>query len=212
MVAVSPLLSRWRLVALGLLALGAAQVAVAQRADRDAPMNIEADALRYDDASRTSTFTGNVVITKGSILMRGTRVVLRQDEQGNQFGVIEGDARSQGMFRQKRDGLDEWIEGRGDRIDYDSRSDLVRLQGGASLRRFRGTELSDEAQGGVIVYNSATEVFSVQGGAEGRTTENPSGRVRAMITPAPRSPSPSDAAAQEPANLRSSPQIEESRP
>ncbi|TNF60935.1 MAG: lipopolysaccharide transport periplasmic protein LptA [Burkholderiales bacterium] len=182
----------------------------AERADRNAPMNIEADALVYDDASRTSTFTGNVVITKGSIVMRGRRVVVRQDEQGNQFGSIEGDSNAQGLFRQKREGLDEWIEGRGDRIEYDSQKNTVRLLGGASLRRYLGTRLNDEAQGGVIVYNSVTEVFSVEGGAGGRTAENPSGRVRAMLTPGPgdaQTP-PSEA----PAELRPSTRMEETRP
>ncbi|HMN92873.1 MAG TPA: lipopolysaccharide transport periplasmic protein LptA [Hydrogenophaga sp.] len=202
---------RW-LLAGALASLGVVGVAQAERADRDAPMNIEADALLYDDASRTSTFTGNVVITKGSILMRGTRVVVRQDEQGHQLGRIEGDRNAQGLFRQKREGLEEWIEGRGDRIEYDSRRETVRLLGGASLRRYRGTELSDEAQGGEIVYNSASEVFSVQGGTEGRTAENPTGRVRAMITPAPRSEPGQATPPESPASLRPSTRMEETRP
>jgi lipopolysaccharide transport protein LptA len=33
-------------------------------------MNIEADALRYEDKQQLSTFTGNVVVTKGTIVMR----------------------------------------------------------------------------------------------------------------------------------------------
>jgi hypothetical protein len=39
-------------------------------ADRDQPMNIEADALRHDDQQQP-VFTGNVVVTKGTIVMRG---------------------------------------------------------------------------------------------------------------------------------------------
>lgn len=34
----------------------------AERADRDKPMNIEADALRYEDQKQLSTFTGKVVV------------------------------------------------------------------------------------------------------------------------------------------------------
>ena len=37
-------------------------------------MNIEADALRYDDLKQTSVFTGKVVVTKGTIVIRGARV------------------------------------------------------------------------------------------------------------------------------------------
>ena len=55
----------------------------AERADRDKPMNIEADALRYEDQKQLSTFTGKVVVTKGSIVMRGARLEVRQDAAGH---------------------------------------------------------------------------------------------------------------------------------
>ena len=60
----------------------------AERADRDKPMNIEADALRYEDQKQLSTFTGKVVVTKGSIVMRGARLEVRQDAAGHQFGTM----------------------------------------------------------------------------------------------------------------------------
>lgn len=200
-----------RVFGCALTALAIAGAAQAELADKKAPMNIEADNLRYDDASRTSTFTGNVLITKGSIVMRGRRVVVRQDEQGNQFGTITGDDKAQGFFRQKREGVEEWIEGQGDRIDYDSQKETVRFIGSAALRRFRGTQLNDESLGSVITYNSVTEVFTVQGGSPSRTAENPSGRVRAMLTPIPKDEATPSAAPAAPANLRPSTQIDEKR-
>ena len=36
----------------------------AERADRNKPMNVEADTLRYDDVKQTSVFTGRVVEPK----------------------------------------------------------------------------------------------------------------------------------------------------
>jgi lipopolysaccharide export system protein LptA len=200
-----------RFLGCALTALAVAGAAQAELADKNAPMNIEADSLRYDDANRTSTFSGNVVITKGSIVMRGRRVVVKQDEQGNQFGTITGDDKAQGFFRQKREGLDEWIEGHGDRIEYDSQKETVRFQGNAALRRYRGTQLNDESLGSVITYNSATEVFTVQGGAPSRNAENPSGRVRAMLTPVPKDEDAPSVPPAPPANLRASPQIDEKR-
>jgi len=176
-----PPLFRWQ--AIGLIAIACwAGAASAEKADRDKPMNAEADALRYDDARQTSVFTGNVVITKG-IVIRGAQVEVRQDPQGNQFGVVNGNP---GTFRQKREGLDEFIEGEGSRIDYDSRADTVRFTGNAVLRRYKGTQLNDETRGNVIVYNNSTDVFTVDGGA--RSPANPSGRVRAMLTPVPKEP------------------------
>lgn len=191
-----------------LLALGGLGAAQAERADRDKPMNAEADALRYDDGKQISVFTGNVVITKGTIVIRGDRVEVRQDAQGNQFGQVLGSPAAQAFFRQKRDGVDEYIEGVADRIDYNGQADNVKFQGRAVLRRYRGTALSDETAGSLIVYDNLAETFSVDGGTANRTAANPSGRVRAMLTPTPKdgvAPAPAPTAAPV---LRNSPRME----
>lgn len=189
-------------------ALWCAGAAQAEKADRNMPLNAEADALRHDDARQTSVFTGNVVITKGTILIRGNQVEVRQDAQGNQFGIVHG---TPGFFRQKRDGVEEFIEGTGQRIDYDSKADTVKFTGNAVLKRFKGTQLNDETAGNVIVYNNTTDVFTVDGGVANRTPSNPTGRVRAMLTPVPKEGAAPAAPTVPPATLKPSPQIEEGR-
>lgn len=163
------------------LALGAGQ-AQAEKADRDKPMNIEADSLRYDDQSQTSVFTGHVVLTKGTILIRGAKVNVHQDPDGAQFGVVLSEPTKQAFFRQKREGVDETIEGEGDTIHYDGRADSVKFTTNAKLRRYRGATLSDEFTGGVIQYNNSTDVFTIDG-ALAKTDGAKAGRVRAMLTP-----------------------------
>ncbi len=191
-----------------LLTLGTSGALHAEKADRLQPMNAEADNLRYDDARQTSVFTGNVVITKGTIVIRGDRVEVRQDPQGNQFGVVTGSAERPAFFRQKREGLDEHIEGVADRIDYNGQTDVVRFENRAVLRRYRGSVLADETAGSLIVYRNADETFSVDGGPNSRTAANPSGRVRAMLTPVPK-PGPDGAPPPEPAApLKASPQLD----
>ena len=160
-------------------------VAQAEKADKDKPMNVEADALRYEETRQTSVFTGNVVLTKGTIVMRGSKMDVRQDPQGNQYGLLVGTPAAPGFFRQKREGLEEWIEGEGDRIEYDSKAQTVLFTGRAVLRRYRGTQLNDQSVGSEILYNSLTEVFTVKGGDTSKTAANPTGRVRAMLTPIP---------------------------
>lgn len=189
-------------------------VSLAELADRDKPMNIEADALRYDDVKQTSVFTGNVVITKGTIIMRGGRADVRQDPAGNQFGVLTGSPGKLAFFRQKREGLDEWIEGEGEKIEYESQTETVVFTGQAVMRRYRGTFLNDESVGSQITYNSQTEIYTVKGGPGSKTAANPSGRVRAMLTPiqkdAQGNPLPPQApAAADPANLRPSTSLQE---
>ena len=179
-------------VALGLCA----EVAWAEKADRNQPMNVEADALRYDELKQTSVFTGRVVLTKGTVLIRGARIEVRQDTQGHQFGVVTGEPGKLAFFRQKREGVDEFIEGESETIEYDSQADTVKFANQAQLRRFRGATLGDELTGAVILYNNSTNLFTVDGAvAKG----GPGGRVRAMLTPKP------DAAASTPVNATITP-------
>lgn len=171
---------------------GAFGAAHAEKADRAKPMNIEADALRHDELKQTSVFTGRVVMTKGSIVLRGARLDVRQDAEGYQHGVVTAEPGKRAFFRQKRDTLpgapDEFIEGESEVIEYDGRSDNVRFVTRAELRRYRGAELSDEITGAVIVYNNLTDVFTVDGkrnntaGASGETPA-PGSRVRAVLAP-----------------------------
>ena len=104
------------------LALGLAVPAHAERADRNQPMNVEADALRYDDLRQTSVFTGRVVVTKGTIVIRGARLDVRQDPEGFQYGVVTAEPGKRAFYRQKREGVDEFIEGEAEVIGYDGRA------------------------------------------------------------------------------------------
>ena len=162
-----------------------AGLAFAEKADRSKPMNIEADALRYDDLKQVSVFTGRVVMTKGSIVVRASQIEVRQDPDGFQFGTIVGTADTLAFFRQKRDGVDEFIEGSAETIHYDGKADTVRFIKNAQLRRLRGTAVADEISGALIVYENTTDVFTVDGGSKSAagTPGSPAGRVRAVLTP-----------------------------
>ena len=160
----------------------------AEKADRNKPMNVEADALRYDDSRQTSVFTGRVLVTKGSIQIRGARIEVRQDAEGHQYGVVQAEPGKLAFFRQKRDGLDEFIEGEAETIEYDGRADTVKFLRRAQLRRLRGTTLNDEINGSVILFDNVTEVFTVDGGATQGAPTAPGGRVRATLMPRAESP------------------------
>lgn len=166
-----------------LLALGGGP-SWAEKADRDKPMNIESDTLRYDDLKQVSVFTGHVVLTKGTIVIRGERLEVRQDPEGFQFGVATAAPGALAFFRQKREGVDEYIEGEGQTIEYNGRTDIVRFTGNALLRRLRGATLADEVTGAAIQYDNTTDVFTVDGGPARASAGR--GRVRAMLTPKPR--------------------------
>lgn len=164
------------------LALGAAP-AGAEKADRNKPLNVEADSGRYDDLKQVGTFTGNVVVTKGTLTMRAERIEVRQSPDGYHYGLATALPGKLATFSQKRDGVDEVIQGEAERIEYDGKNDTIRFVDRAVIRRYRGGTLADETAGSQIVYDNLREVFSVVGGASGATPENPGGRVRATLAP-----------------------------
>ena len=169
----------------------AAGAALSESADRTKPMNVEADALRYDDLRQASVFTGRVVLTKGTIVIRGARVEVRQDPEGYQFGVVTAEPGKLAFYRQKREGVDEFIEGEAETIEYDGKADRVKFIKRAELRRYRGAAVSDEIVGNLITYDNSTDVFTVDGGPASPAV---GGRVRAVISPRPDASAPSGAA------------------
>ncbi len=183
------------LVVLGALAAALVSPVHAEKADRSKPMNIEADAMRYDDLKQTSVFTGRVVATKGTIIVRGARIDVRQDPEGYQYGVVVAEPGKLAYYKQKRDaGPDEWIEGEADRIEYDSRADDVKFIGHAVMRRLLGAKVNDETTGALIVYDQGRDTFTVNGSAVPPDASVAAGagggRVKALLTPRPAAPAP----------------------
>ncbi|MFM2274971.1 MAG: hypothetical protein RL211_843 [Pseudomonadota bacterium] len=158
-------------------------MAFAEKADRDKPMNIEADNLRQDDLKQISIFSGRVVLTKGTIIVRGGQLTVRQDSQGYQHATVLAEPGKLAFYRQKREGVDEYMEGEGEAIEYDGRADTVEFIKRAQLRRYIGSRLNDEMIGGFISYNNTTEVFNIDGEVARGATVGAGGRVRAMLTP-----------------------------
>jgi lipopolysaccharide export system protein LptA len=132
-------------------------------------------------------FNGNVVVAQGTMSIRADRVEVRERADGHRSATALGSPGKPAAFRQKRDGVDESIEGSAERIEYDSRGDVVRFSGNAQVRRLRSGTPADEISGGLITYDNGNETFSVEGTATaaGAASTPGSGRVRVVITPRP---------------------------
>ena len=157
--------------------------ASAEKADRNKPMNIEADTLKHDEQKQLTFFSGKVLMTKGSLVLKAARMEVKQDAQGNQIATLSAEPGDRIFFRQKREGLDEYTEGEAETAIYNSQADTLTLSNRAELRLVRGTVVADRIQGQQIVLNNTTEVFSVDG--KSSTTQGASGsqRVKATLTP-----------------------------
>lgn len=160
---------------LSLLLLLASTLALAEKADRDKPIDIEADTLTNNEAKKTSIYTGNVILTQGTLAIHADKLIVREDSEGFQHSTSTGNPTT---FRQKMEGKDEYIQGSGQRIEYDGHMDKVQLYGRAWVKRGQ-----DMVQGEYIMYDANAEFAEVIGGSQSATADNPKGRVRAVIQP-----------------------------
>jgi lipopolysaccharide export system protein LptA len=174
------------LVACALVLAGVA--ARAERADRDKEIVVGADHSLADDKNKLLTFDGAVVVTQGTMRITANKMTVKEDAQGHKFYVANG---APVTFRQKRDGVDEWIEGFAQRAEFDDRDDMLKL-----YDRARVKSNTNEISGEFISYDMNKAVAEVTGAKPGTTAPKGelSPRVKVIIQPAKRdadkSPSP----------------------
>jgi lipopolysaccharide export system protein LptA len=177
-------ITRWQSAPILLCAALAchAPASQAEQADRNKPVHLDADQLSIDDAKQVSTFEGNVVLSQGSMSIRGDKGIVKQGKEGFNHGTALGHP---AVFRQKREGADEYVEGQAERIEYDTKTETVDFFGQARMKRNE-----DEVRGDHISYNSRTEIFKARGdeGKNVDTAGKPTGatskeRVHAVIQP-----------------------------
>lgn len=165
-----------RLVTLSLCLLTALP-AFAEKADRDKPMLLEASRVSIDDAKKIQILEGDVVITKGTMILQADRVVITEDRYGFQKGTAFAGKGKLAKFRQKREGKDEYIDGEAERIEYNTNSEIAEL-----FHRAWVKSGDDEVKGDYIWYDAVNEKYLVTAG-ETRDPNATPARVRAVIQP-----------------------------
>ena len=187
---------RTRALQFAVAALLLATSAAAERSDREKEIVVGADRLTADDANRTSTFEGSVVVTQGTMRMTASKVTVKEDAQRHKFYVASG---SPVTFRQKRDKVDEWVEGFAERAEFDDRNDVLKL-----YTRARVKSNQNELAGDFISYDMKREVAEVSGAPPGKAAA-PDSRVKVIILPPKRSPEADDKKAAPGVSLKSDP-------
>jgi lipopolysaccharide export system protein LptA len=160
-----------------LAALLLAFPAWAEKADRDKPLQVEANKMTADDVRRLNVFEGNVVLTKGTMSLRAERLVVRQDAEGFQLATATG---KPVRFRQRQDpkpGEKEgiWLDGEALRIELDDRNQKIEL-----FEKARVNRGCDEVAGDYIFVDQRSEFYQVSGGKGAEK-----GRVKATIQSKP---------------------------
>lgn len=197
--------------------LGMSLPALAERADRDKPVNLEADRIIIDDAKKVNVFEGNVQLVQGTLTIRSEKLLVSQDAEGFQNGVASGGPGGLARFRQKREGKDEYVDGEAERIVHDGKTEKTEF-----FQRARVKSGLDEVRGQYISYDGKNENYLVSSGPAGTIAAPMPGkdnRVRAVIQPknkpstdqsspsAPAAPAANPKPLIEPAPLKAVPEI-----
>ena len=169
--AASPLLA-------ALLAASAGHVR-ALPTDSDQPIAIMADRAEHDDAKRTTTYRGNVVIDQGSLHITGDTVTIRFDRRDDvaKMTVIGVPAH----FRQSPDGGTGLRKAWAKQMEYFPVQGLIMLLGEARYEKDGNHVRADR-----LVYDSRNARFKALTSDESEdagTTGKTPGRVRIEIKP-----------------------------
>jgi lipopolysaccharide export system protein LptA len=156
----------------------------AEKADRTKPIKIEASSNVVDQATNVLTLEGDVVLEQGTMRINAARMVVKRDAQEHIFAELFAKPGGQISFREKREGVNDYMEGVADRAEFDDKANTLKLFNRAKLKN--GT---DELSGEYIYYNSLTEVIQALGQIPNAKADPKAGvpssdnRVRIVIQP-----------------------------
>lgn len=141
---------------------------------------ILSDTLHYDDIQRESTFTGNVVLTRGAMTLHSDKLVTREDAQGYQYGTATAEKSGLVHIRQENPEKFETIKASGVRGEYDGKAETVTLIGKAIITRYICGKPFDNLRGARVIYHQKTGTYEAFGGAN---SAGEGGRVRSLTQP-----------------------------
>ena len=179
-------LNRWQphFVLLSFLALGfaIANPALAEKADQDKPVILEAEKVSVNDVKQIYDLNGQVLLIKGSIIVTGEDGHIAVDPQGYEFVDVIGTPEEVASFRQRREGIpDEFMQGRGAQVTYDAKTEFLTLTGDASLKRLLNMQMLDQLKGWKIEYDDVKQYYRVIPPKDAKPEDLP--LARAILSP-----------------------------
>ena len=122
--------------------------AFALKDDTNKPINIVSDNQSLDMENSVVTFTDNVVITQGSILIKANKVVItRPPENSGKKETVEGKP----------------VDGRANKVHYDLGTEFLTLTGNAELK-----QLDSKINGERITYDVKKQQLKANGNGKSR--------------------------------------------
>jgi lipopolysaccharide export system protein LptA len=135
----------------------------ALKGDKNKETKLSSDTGNFNDVDQEYVLTGNVLITKGSIVVKGSKAVVIVDPEGYQQITVRGDIKTPAFFSQQLDKpYPEFIEGFADIIFYEAKKDQLLLSGKAFTSRKKGAYIVDKLIADKINYDLYTEEYNAQ--------------------------------------------------
>jgi lipopolysaccharide export system protein LptA len=125
---------------------------------------------------------GQVLLTKGSILITGEKGNIKVDPEGYEYVDVQGNPKSSASFRQRREGsADEFVQGRGQTVTYNAKTELLTLTGDASLKRLHNMQMLDQLIGWKIDYDDVLQRYQVRPPPNAKAEDLP--LAKAILSP-----------------------------
>lgn len=148
--------------------------------EEEPPTQILSNELTYDENTKTSVFTGDVIMTRGLLTLQSDVLSLREDTEGYQYGTATMTTDKRVYIRQDRPENFEVLEGIGERAEYDGKAETFDLIGKALLTRYICGRPFDSISGQRVRYFQKTDRYQA---FSGPNSDNPDGRVRSIAQP-----------------------------
>ncbi|MGM3172763.1 lipopolysaccharide ABC transporter substrate-binding protein LptA [Dickeya lacustris] len=133
--------------------------ALALTGDTEQPINITSDQQALDMQGNVVTFTGNVIVTQGSIKAQADKVVITRPNGQQGHEVIEGYGNPATFYQMQDNG--KAVKGHSLKIRYEMDKQLVILTGDAYLEQLDSNVKGDRIT--YLVQQQQMEAFSDKG-------------------------------------------------
>lgn len=173
-------LNSWTLALVTLLSASGVH---AEKADSLKEMTIEADQFLNNGKTNVSTFSGDVVVVRGTLKVKAEKAVVTKSADEFQHVVLTAKPGTKISFRQKRDGgPDLWVEGESEKAEYDEKTEFVKFLSKAQIRYLDGSKVTQQQEGEFLSYDSKNDVFVGVNSSSGQSVSG-GGRIKTTIQP-----------------------------
>jgi lipopolysaccharide export system protein LptA len=127
---------------------------LALSADKDQPIQVEADTVEIDDRRGMSVYRGNVRLTQGSILLRADTLTVHHPQRKLEKAIAEG---GPAHYQQDLDDNQGQVKAQAQRMEYSAGEQVIVLSGRAQL-----WQNGNQFNGNHIRYDMQTDVVRAQ--------------------------------------------------